>query len=63
MIDNETKNMSRTIEPIIGHMPLLKRMPTYPKRLTANWQFGLEAGGHVQRKLRLVLRVCQPAFQ
>ncbi|HEX3420983.1 MAG TPA: hypothetical protein VHT01_07125 [Candidatus Udaeobacter sp.] len=55
--------MSRTIEPIVGHMPLLKRMPTYPKRLTANWQFRLEAGGHVQRKLRLVLRVCPPAFQ
>jgi hypothetical protein len=49
-------NMSRTIEAIIQKLAHVKRaaMPTPAKQLTANWQNGLEAGGHVQRKLRLV---------
>jgi len=47
--------MSRTIEAIIAHMAPVKRgaMPTHAKRLTANWQNGLESGTHVQRKVRL----------
>ena len=30
-----------------------KAIPMPAKYLTANWQTGFEAGGHVQRKLRL----------
>jgi hypothetical protein len=49
-------NMSRTIEAIIAHMTSVKHaaVPPAVKRLTANWQNGLEAGGRVQRKLRFV---------
>jgi hypothetical protein len=49
-------NMSRTIEAIIQKLAHVKRapMPTSAKQLTATWHNGLEAGGHVQRKLRLV---------
>jgi hypothetical protein len=41
--------MSRTIEAIIEKLAAVKRaaMPVHGKRLTANWQNGLEAGGHV----------------
>ena len=48
-------NMSRTIEAIIAYTTSVKRaaVPPAVKRLTANWQNGLEAGGRVQRKLRL----------
>jgi hypothetical protein len=55
MIDNESKNMSRTIEAIIANLARPNRSARLPqpKRLTANWQNGLESGCHVQRKLRL----------
>jgi hypothetical protein len=48
--------MCRTIEAIMAHMAPVKPapVPAPAKRLTATWQHGLEAGGHVQRKLRLV---------
>ncbi|HST30378.1 MAG TPA: hypothetical protein VLK27_06015 [Chthoniobacterales bacterium] len=47
--------MSRIIEAIIWRLAEPKRvvLATQPKRLVANWQNGLESGGHVQRKLRL----------
>ena len=47
--------MSRTIEAIIKKFARVERAPMQMagKRLTANWQDGLESGGHVQRKLRL----------
>ncbi|PYJ45330.1 MAG: hypothetical protein DME85_13450 [Verrucomicrobia bacterium] len=47
--------MSRTIEAIIEKLEPVKRrsIPTHAKRLTANWQNGLESGSHVQRKIRL----------
>jgi hypothetical protein len=46
--------MSRTIEAIIAHMARKRgAIPPHAKRLRANWQNGLESGGHVQRKLRL----------
>ena len=58
--------MSRTIEAIMAHMAPAKHnpMPVHAKPLTANWQTGLEAGGHVQRKLRLAftnVAIPQPA--
>src|SRR3954471_11252567 len=45
--------MSRTIEAIMTHMAPATHnaMPVHAKPLTANWQTGLGAGGHVQRKL------------
>jgi hypothetical protein len=54
-IDIERKNMSRTIEAIIGGIMRTRgdAIPTQPKQLTAIWQNGLESGGRVQRKLRL----------
>jgi hypothetical protein len=47
--------MNRTIEAKIDKFAGAKSdiMPANAKRLTANWQNGLESGGHVQRKLRL----------
>jgi hypothetical protein len=47
--------MSRTIETIAAHLvPVKLPAPTARARqLSANWQSGLEFGGHVQRKLRL----------
>jgi hypothetical protein len=55
MIDNERGNMSRTLEAIVANLaqPSRSAIPTQPKRLTTNWQNGLESGSHVQRKLRL----------
>ncbi|HEX4665931.1 MAG TPA: hypothetical protein VH207_04975 [Chthoniobacterales bacterium] len=43
------------MEAIMTQLAPAKRnvIPTPAKLLTANWQTGLEAGGHVQRKLRL----------
>jgi NAD(P)H-dependent flavin oxidoreductase YrpB (nitropropane dioxygenase family) len=58
--------MSRTIEAIMSHTVPTKRnaMPAHEKPLMAIWQTGLEAGGHMQRKLRVTLTntvAAQPA--
>ena len=47
--------MNKTIEAIIAHVAPVKRgaIPAHVKRLTGNWQSGLEAGGYAQRKLGL----------
>jgi hypothetical protein len=47
--------MNRTIEAKIDKLAEARpnMMPANAKRLTANWQNGLESGGLVQRKLRL----------
>lgn len=47
--------MSRTIETIAAHLIPVKRpvSTAQERQLSANWQSGLESGGHVQRKLRL----------
>jgi hypothetical protein len=49
-------HMSRTFEAIMAKLAPGKRAAAsaHVKRLGANWQNGLESGGHVQRKLRLV---------
>jgi hypothetical protein len=54
-LDNESKNMSGTIEAIIEKLVRRKRrmISTPAIGLTANWHNGVESGGHVQRKLRL----------
>ena len=43
------------MEAIMAHMVPPKRLtiPSGQEKATANWQNGLESGGHVQRKLRL----------
>jgi hypothetical protein len=50
-------NMSKTIEAIAAHLVPVKRpvIAAGAKQLSAHWQNGFEAGGHVQRKLRLTL--------
>jgi hypothetical protein len=50
-------NMSKTLEAIAAHLVPMKRpvIAARAKQLTANWQNGFEAGGHMQRKLRLTL--------
>ncbi len=47
--------MRKTIQELVGRIMPRKRAITraQPKRLTVNWQNGLESGRHVQRKLRL----------
>jgi hypothetical protein len=48
--------MSRTIEAIMEKSAPVNHhaIRVHAKRVRAIWQSGLETGGHVQRKLRLV---------